>query len=49
MIRLLAQDTVESRILELQKAKLESGQGPAELGGQEVDAGVLVSLYEELK
>ncbi len=49
VIRLIAEDTIESRVLALQRHKLKQGQLPAETQAQEIDQGVLLSFFDETK
>lgn len=49
VIRLLAEDTIERSVLHIQRRKLENGEDAGEAALQEVDPGVLLQLYEEMK
>ena len=49
VIRLLARDTVDEQILEIQRRKLESGDAPADTSAAELDAGTLLRVYEQIK
>eukprot|EP00887_Chlorella_sp_A99_P005493 scaffold1.g5493.t1 len=49
VVRILACDTVESQVLEVQRRKVESGAPAAELGAAEMDAGMLLQVYEAVR
>lgn len=50
MVRLLAEHSVESAVLEVQRRKLEGGEvTAADSPLAELDAGMLLSIYEAVK
>ena len=47
-VRLVAEDTVEQRILEMQQWKRTHGQGPASNAAEEFDGGTLMRFFGNL-
>ncbi len=48
VIRLLAEDTVEAQVLEVQQRKQDKGEAPADRHIAEVDQGLLLRIYNDL-
>jgi hypothetical protein len=44
-VRLIAEDTVEQRILEMQQWKMTNGQVPAASAAEEFDGGTLMRFF----
>ena len=47
-VRLVAQDTVEAKVLDMQRWKLQRGQAPAASAAEEFDGGTLMRFFGNL-